>query len=227
MGKPEAAGRASWSVVLVPEGADISEENNRVAFAVELADRPINVLYVDGYPRWEYRYLKNHLVREQSIRSSVTMLSSDKRYIQEGTEVLASLPRTAQEWARFDAIILGDLRPDVFSAEQLRQIKAVVAQRGHGPDVGRRRRRGPRRVARHTARRPHPLQHRAGRRLDRRGRHAGVARTGRHVARARGGPLRRACGWANPPTTAGSPSSAAARCRGRSSAGSNASRFGR
>lgn len=132
VGKPEAAGRASWSVVLVPEGADISEENNRVAFAVELADRPINVLYVDGYPRWEYRYLKNHLVREQSIRSSVTMLSSDKRYIQEGTEVLASLPRTAQEWARFDAIILGDLRPDVFSAEQLRQIKAVVAQRGTG-----------------------------------------------------------------------------------------------
>ena len=30
-----------------------------------MLDAKVNVLYVDGYPRWEYRYIKNEMIRDR------------------------------------------------------------------------------------------------------------------------------------------------------------------
>lgn len=130
--RPDTAGTPEWSVRVVGDQPDLAPENDASDVRVEIVSRPIRVAYFDGYPRWEYRYLKNNLIRERSMRSSITILSSERRYLQEGTDLLDVIPRTPQAWAPFDAIILGDLRPDVFSDEQLQQIKEQVASRGAG-----------------------------------------------------------------------------------------------
>lgn len=130
--RPDTAGTPEWSVRVVSDQPDLAPENNSSDVRVEIVSRPIRVAYFDGYPRWEYRYLKNTIIRERSMRSSITILSSERRYLQEGTDLLDVIPRTPQAWAPFDAIILGDLRPDVFSDEQLQQIKEQVATRGAG-----------------------------------------------------------------------------------------------
>src|SRR6185295_6199652 len=85
---PEQPGQMSWSVRLVLDTPDLTTANNRAAVRLELVDRPIRVVYFDGYPRWEYRYLKNLLVREKSIKSSTLLLAPDRRYLQEGTDPL-------------------------------------------------------------------------------------------------------------------------------------------
>jgi len=130
--KPDAAGGASWSVRLVLDTPDLTGANNAAQVRIELVDRPLRVVYFDGYPRWEYRYLKNLLLRERSIRSSTLLLAPDRRYLQEGTDVLDGLPRSQETWNAFDVVVLGDLRPALFSDEQLRQIRALVAERGAG-----------------------------------------------------------------------------------------------
>lgn len=129
---PDKAAVASWVVKVLPDVPDLSDQNNTAPVRVEVVDRPIRVVLFDGYPRWEYRYIKNLLVRESSIRSSTLILASDRRYIQEGSEPLASVPRTAAEWATIDVVILGDLRPSLFSEDQLRQVRTLVSERGAG-----------------------------------------------------------------------------------------------
>src|SRR5690606_1955493 len=57
--RPTAPGRESWSVEVTPDGADLVEGNNAGDLDIELVDRPMRVLYIDGYPRWEQRYLRN------------------------------------------------------------------------------------------------------------------------------------------------------------------------
>lgn len=121
-----------WTVVVEPATADLTRDNNTANIRVDVVDRPIRVAYFDGYPRWEHRYLKSLLLRESSIRSTVMLLAGDKRYIQEGSDLLTALPRTQEEWNQFDVIILGDMRPELFSDDQLRQIREWVAQRGGG-----------------------------------------------------------------------------------------------
>ncbi|MBK9189154.1 MAG: hypothetical protein IPM33_09395 [Phycisphaerales bacterium] len=131
-GKPSGAGPTTWLVRIVTDTPDLSARNNEQAIAFETADRPICVLHFDGYPRWEYRYLKNLFLRERSISSASLLLHPQRRYIQEGTRTLDSLPRTPAHWNENDVIVLGDLRPDLFSDDQLRQMRDLVAQRGAG-----------------------------------------------------------------------------------------------
>jgi hypothetical protein len=130
--RPGRAGRLRAGVRVDLETPDLTADNNAATVLVDVVDQPIRVAYFDGYPRWEYRYLKNLLVREASIRSSVLLLASDRRYIQEGTDPLPAVPRTAAEWNTIDVVVLGDLRPALFSEEQLRQVRALVAERGAG-----------------------------------------------------------------------------------------------
>lgn len=135
MTRPGNAQESRWSVrPVMPEGTGPSATtaSDHFSLALRVVDRPVRVALFDGYPRWEYRYLKNLLLRERSIRSSALILSSDRRYLQEGTDPLASLPRTREEWQPFDVIVMGDVRSELFSAEQLSQIKDLVANKGAG-----------------------------------------------------------------------------------------------
>lgn len=125
-------GRQVWSLRLTPKGPDLSASNNSQAITVDLAPSTMRVAYFDGYPRWEYRYLKNLLVREAGVQSTVTLLSADRRSIQEGNVPLDSMPITASDWSRFDVVILGDLRPGLFTPEQLTGLRSAISERGVG-----------------------------------------------------------------------------------------------
>jgi len=132
VGLPDSVGEAKWSVIVETDGPDLIPENNRRDIVVGLVDRPIRVLYVEGYPRWEYRYLKNLLVREESIESSVLLLSADRDFAQEGNTPLSRMPRTAEEFAPFDLMVIGDVPAGFFSSGQLAAIRDSVADRGMG-----------------------------------------------------------------------------------------------
>ncbi|MFN0010510.1 MAG: hypothetical protein ACKVS8_02575 [Phycisphaerales bacterium] len=130
---------AKWAVRVVPDGAaggpgggDLLAGNNETPISVEIVDRPLRVLYLDGYPRWEYRYLQAILTREKSVASTATLLSPGRRYLQEGNTPMDALPNSPPEWDAFDVIVIGDVQPEVFSPEQLRQLRARVASGGAG-----------------------------------------------------------------------------------------------
>jgi hypothetical protein len=128
----EEPGERRLVVELEATTGDLIGENDRRELIVEVIDRPIRVLYIEGYPRWEYRYLKNLLVREESIESSVMLISADRDFAQEGNTPISRLPRTPEEFEQFDLIIIGDVPSGFFSPEQLRLIGNQVAERGTG-----------------------------------------------------------------------------------------------
>ncbi len=130
--EPTLAGEATWRVVVESDGPDLVADNNVKTALIELIDRPLRVLYIDGYPRWEYRYLKNLLVREETIESSVMLISADRDFAQEGNQPITRLPRSPEEFAPFDVIVIGDVPGSFFSPEQLEMIRGHVAQRGAG-----------------------------------------------------------------------------------------------
>ena len=146
--RPTRVGEPRWRVEVIyndaaqkPDGSEtdvanfegeMNLTNNAEEFLVRLIDRPIRVLYVEGYPRWEYRYLKNTLVREKSIDSSVLLLSADRAFAQEGDTPITRLPQDAEEWDRYDVVVLGDVPAEAMSAEQRRQLHDLVAEQGRG-----------------------------------------------------------------------------------------------
>ena len=130
--KPRTAGQQHWTARLVPDGQDLIAENNSIDIAINLVDRPLRVLQLDGYPRWEFRYTKNLLLREPTISSSSLLLSSRRRYIQDGDIEMDRLPDSPEQWEGIDVIVMGDVRADLFTQQQLEQIYDLVAVRGAG-----------------------------------------------------------------------------------------------
>ena len=127
-------GERTYRVHLAEESTrrDLIESNNAVETALRVVDDPIRVLYLDGAPRWEQRYLKSLLLREDSIASTSLILAPSRRYQQEGNIRINALPVSPEEWAEFDVVIVGDMRGGLFGTEQLEALKRHVADRGAG-----------------------------------------------------------------------------------------------
>lgn len=134
-GKPLELSTARWRVELKAESGqprDLLSDNDVGNIEIELIDRPLRVLYIEGYPRWEYRYFKNMLIREHSIDSSVILLSADRDFAQEGNTPVTRMPMTAEEIDPYDVIVIGDVPAEVLAPEQALAIRTHVAEHGAG-----------------------------------------------------------------------------------------------
>ncbi|MEO0717236.1 MAG: hypothetical protein AAFY58_09655, partial [Planctomycetota bacterium] len=60
------------------------------------------------------------------------LLATDRAYLQEGAITISALPRSPEEWADFDVVVIGDVGPDVFSQQQLESLRDHIAVRGAG-----------------------------------------------------------------------------------------------
>ncbi len=122
-------------IVEIPPYPDESDpHNNQQRLQITVVDDKIRVLYVDGYPRYEYRYLKNTLLREPTLVSSVLLLSADERFVQEGNQPIRRFPGSAEELAEYDVILMGDVDPRAgwLSDGQMEQIVDFVGREGGG-----------------------------------------------------------------------------------------------
>ncbi len=95
-------------------------DDNQVEVEVQISPAKIRVLYVDGYPRWEYRYLKNLLLRaDQRLTVQCYLLSATTDFPQEASSGLAPLREvpTSRDalLSQYDVVILGDVNPHAIS----------------------------------------------------------------------------------------------------------------
>jgi hypothetical protein len=138
-GRSETVGIARWMIHVEhkpsagqPPLHELVTDNNVRTIEVEVIDRPIRVLYIEGYPRWEFRYLKNLLIREKSISTSTYLLSADRSFAQEGDVPITRLPNDAKELEDYDVVIIGDVPASYFQAGQLTLLRDHVSAGGAG-----------------------------------------------------------------------------------------------
>ena len=126
VGESSVDGEAYWTVEITPppDDSDVTDDSRDIT--IRITDEPLRVLYVDGYPRWEFRYLKNLLIREKSITSSILLLSADGDYAQEGDRPIRRLPLTPEEFRDFDVMIIGDVPSSTLSTEQQELVEQLV-----------------------------------------------------------------------------------------------------
>ena len=125
-------GDFTYRLVVEPRPQELVTENNVATVPVRVVENKIKVLYVEGTPRWEYRYLKNALVRDETIEVSCFLSSADFDFPQEGDLPLALLPAKEEDLAPYDVIILGDVPRKVFSDAQLELFHKFVEKLGGG-----------------------------------------------------------------------------------------------
>jgi hypothetical protein len=132
--KPDRVGRRRFVARVAPQESETSVTNNEVTVEINVLDDKLDVLYVEGYPRYEYRYLKNALLREKTISLSVLLLEADARFVQEGVDPIRAFPETPEALRKYDVIIFGDVDPRAswISEAQMRMLLDYVGNEGGG-----------------------------------------------------------------------------------------------
>jgi uncharacterized membrane protein len=143
--KPTAADIPVVNLVVEakPQPGELDTADNFHPARLNVLDNNISVLYVDGYPRWDYRYLKNSLLRDKTVKLSCLLTSADPNFRQEGSDDpnrpqyqnswrITAFPDTMDRLLDYDAVILGDVDPRQFTDAQLQLIADFVSKKGGG-----------------------------------------------------------------------------------------------
>lgn len=122
-------------VALQPD--EIIPQNNRYSFLVDnTAKTPLDVLYIEGHPRNEYKFIRRAVEGDNSLRLATYLQTGPEKFYRQGirspTELSSGFPDDKETLYQYEAIILGDIEESFFTSEQLQLIDDFVAERGGG-----------------------------------------------------------------------------------------------
>ena len=109
---------------------EVASENNRLERTVRVIGEKIKVLYVEGKPRWEYRYLRAVLLRDQRLDVKFLLTQGDRDLARASERYLERFPDVAKEAFVFDLVILGDVAASYFTPAQFARMEELVRERG-------------------------------------------------------------------------------------------------
>jgi uncharacterized membrane protein len=138
---PKDVGHFVYSVSTPARPEELTAENNRCSFSLEVVDRTLNILLIEGMMRWEYKFLRRVLAQDKDVNlDSYLRVGQDRFYYQpsrtqrsDKEQPSASghqggLPLTLAALEGFDVVIFGDIAAKHFSAQQLQAVADFVSE---------------------------------------------------------------------------------------------------
>ena len=117
------------------DGEQVTQNNERDAL-VEVLDRKEKVLYMEGEPRYEVKFIRRAVEEDLNVQVVTLLRTAEDKYwrgdVDRPEELVAGFPKTREELFAYRAIILGSIEAASFSPEQLRMLAEYVSKRGGG-----------------------------------------------------------------------------------------------
>ena len=108
--------------------------NNSRAHVLNVPAGRRRILYIEGEPRWEYKFLRRALESERSLRLTSIVRTTANKYFRQGVshpaELIDGFPSDAAELFAYDAVIIGSYDASSLSAQQHQLLRDFVDQRG-------------------------------------------------------------------------------------------------
>lgn len=108
--RPDREGPHTLTLTTPVIPGEIREDNNRAQLPVKVTKERLNVLLVDSAPRWEFRYLRNALMRDPGVELACVLFHPDADLgLGEGPTYLSAFPESMEELTSYDVVFLGDV----------------------------------------------------------------------------------------------------------------------
>jgi len=111
-------------------------ENNALTALVEIKNDHPQILYIEGEPRWEFKFLRLAMQEDPNIRLVTLLRSSQNKFYRQGIdkeEMLSDgFPKTKDELFAYKGLIFGSIESTFFTQEQLKNVVDFVSNRGGG-----------------------------------------------------------------------------------------------
>jgi uncharacterized membrane protein len=124
---PAETGNFVYTAAVAAESGERQLANNREHFPLQVNADPIRVFYIDGFLRYEYRFLVAALKDDPDV----SLVSVVRRLNPERTDTAGNDPLlTAERLKSFDVVLLGDMEGSMLSPSEYQALVDWV-QAGH------------------------------------------------------------------------------------------------
>lgn len=137
--RPQEEGDFHLTVEVESLDDEANPDNNHQTRLVKVRDETLRVLYVQEYPSFEFRFLKNVLNRslkrgstEKAIELTTVLQEADLEYAELDETAQRVFPVSREELFAYDVLIFGDVNPSFLSKSVMENIAAFVEERGGG-----------------------------------------------------------------------------------------------
>ncbi len=130
--RPTKAGDVTYVVEITPCDDETDKKNNRQSRTVTVRDEKIRVLLAEGYPSYEFRFVKTLLERDHTVQLSTYLQDADPEYAEQDKAALRSFPVNRDDLLSYDVLVIGDLDPRLLPQSVWQNARAFVSEKGGG-----------------------------------------------------------------------------------------------
>jgi uncharacterized membrane protein len=122
---------------IAPRPGELVTQNNAREALLDVRDRREQILYFEGEPRFEYKFIRRAVDEDPNLRIIGLTRTADNKYFRQlevdnPDQLAAGFPKTREELFGYRGLILGSVEAGAFTGDQLRMIADFVERRGGG-----------------------------------------------------------------------------------------------
>jgi uncharacterized membrane protein len=130
------AGPRLFRFKVSPRPGEMVTQNNARETLIDVRDGKEKILYFEGEPRFEYKFLRRAVADDPNLQVVGLQRTADNKYYRQDVDnqdhLVAGFPKTREELFAYRGLILGSIEAGAFTGDQLRMISDFVEKRGGG-----------------------------------------------------------------------------------------------
>lgn len=131
-----AAGAKTLQVGVELLDGEENAGNNAVSRVVNVESRKPRVLYIEGEPRWEMKFIRRAIEEDKNIELTSIVRTTQNKFYRQGIrntkELEDGFPAKVEELFEYEGLIIGTVEAAYFTPAQQDLIKEFVDRRGGG-----------------------------------------------------------------------------------------------
>ncbi len=119
-----------------PQRDEVIPQNNVRESLVAVRDRPERILYYEGQPRFELKFIRQAVRDDKNLQLVTLLRTAESKYLRLGVDdpehLAGGFPKTREELFEYRGLVIGSVEASAFTGDQLRMIAEFVEKRGGG-----------------------------------------------------------------------------------------------
>jgi uncharacterized membrane protein len=130
------AGVKSIGFSLSTMPGETNTANNAVTRLVDVSGDTRRILYVEGEPRWEYKFIRRAEEPDHGVQVVSMLRTTENKIYRQGisdpSELADGFPSKAEDLFKYQAIVIGSVEAGYFTPSQQELLREFVDKRGGG-----------------------------------------------------------------------------------------------
>ncbi len=131
-----SAGVKNLQIFIDKLAGEENPNNNTVTRLVNVEARKPRILYIEGEPKWEFKFIRRAIEEDRSLQLATILRTTQNKIYTQGVsnpaELAQGFPSKVDDLFAFQGIVIGGVEAGYFTSSQIELIKQFVDRRGGG-----------------------------------------------------------------------------------------------